>query len=470
MAREGTIERMPLGLIDTLSLVHEVLLPNYGENALIHLQGVLDEEVLGRAFLALFREFPICRARIVAKGWRYTFDISHAREGPGIDDVWSYRDLRKEQDPPAADRDLQREFVNHPLRIMAGPQVIGLLVRLGEEEYRLCLKMSHTVFDGVSAMLLLGALANNYGRMLEDPAFEPGEGSLQERSLGRLLRKIPRKAYVGWIREQARTWGVSILTRREPATPYAIQDITNYNPKNLKARTGFEVLRLGETEIDLLEKAATALQAKSVEVCICCILRALYRYNDRRGVRHGSYRVGIPVDLRPLAGFFMEPGNLSSTITLEIPADVFSSLPGLLTCFRKALMEKKNQGQAISSLARYGCLSPFTRGIIWWFRHRKPSAQPLFLDTMPLSYSGPLHKYLPPLGDTVITDIVGTFQLVPVLTFFRNHISFTFPFIDDGRLPLDEIQAFFDDIKEEIRGLRTSGGRQFHREETKITK
>jgi len=456
MKREGRIEQAPLGLIDKLSLVHEVLLPNLGENALLHLRGPLDAEILARAFLALFRQFPICRARIVPKGWRYSFDISHARGTPGRDDVWSYRDLGKEQDPPAADRALQREFVNQPLRIMEGPQVRALLIRLAEDEHRLCLKMSHTVFDGVSAMLLLSAVASNYTQMLTDPTYDPPEGSLQERSLSQLLRNIPRGVYIGWIRERAKTWGASSPTRGQSATPYAIQDITNYNPKNPNARTGFEVLRLGETKIAILEKTATALDAKSVEVCICCILRALYWYNDRRGIRHGIYRVGIPVDLRPLAGLPMEPGNLSSSIALEIPAQAFSALPSLLSFFRKALKEKKKQGQAISSLARYGLLAPFTRGIIWWFRHRKPPTHQLFLDTMPLSYSGPLHKYLFPLGDAEITDIVGTFQLVPILAFFKNHISFTFPFIDDGRLPIDEIHAFFEDIRDEIQRLEPS--------------
>lgn len=453
MERKGRIEQVRLGLIDKLSLVHEVLLPNLGENALIHLKGPLDGDILARAFLALFLQFPICRARIVPKGWRYSFDISHARGMPGIEDVWSYRDLNKEQDRPAADRSLQREFVNQSLSIMEGPQVRGLLIRLAENEHRLCLKMSHTVFDGVSAMLLLSAMAGNYTQMLADPTYTPPEGSLQERSLGRLLRNIPRATYIGWMREQAKTWVASNPARGQSATPYAIQDITGYNPKNLNARTGFEVLRLGETEIAILEKTATALQAKSVEVCICCILRALYRYNDRRGIRHGIYRVGIPVDLRPLAGLHMEPGNLSSTIALEIPAKAFSALPDLLAFFRKALNKKKGQGQAVSFLVRYGLLSPFTRGIIWWFRHKTPPNRPLFLDTMPLSYSGPLHKYLFPLGGAEITDIVGTFQLVPVLAFFKNHISFTFPFIDDGRLSTEDIQAFFDDIRDEIKSL-----------------
>lgn len=470
MGRESPIERVPLGLIDKLSMVHEVLLPGLGENALLRLEGTLDAEVLARAFLAVFRQFPICRARIVAQGWRYFFDISHAGGPPARHEVWSYEDLSREDARHAIDRERRREFVNQPLRIMEGPQVRALLIRLSEGEHRLCLKMSHTVFDGTSAMLLLSAVASNYTRMLADPTYDPPEGSLLPRNLSRLLRNIPGEAASRWIREGLKTCRARRPAGGRSATPYVIQDITGYNPKNRNVRIGFEVLRLGKTEIEIIERAAATLDAKSVEVFVGCILRAFYLYNDRRGVSHGVYKVAIPIDLRPLAGLHMEPGNLSSSISMEIPAQAFSSLPGLVSFFRKTLEEKKQQGQAITSLARYAALAPFARWIIWWYRHRKPPPQPLFLDTMPLSYSGRLDKYLFPLGDARITDIVAIFQLVPVLAFFENHISFTFPFIDDGRLSREDLQGFFEAIQGEIQSLEATGSKPHRQAEVKITK
>jgi NRPS condensation-like uncharacterized protein len=454
--REDRNERVPLGLIDKLSMVHEVLLPSLGENVFIHLEGLLNAEVLAEAFLALFRQFPICRARIVSRGWKYSFDISHMQGTPGRDDVWSYRDLRSEPDPSAALRELERGFANEPLKIMDGPQMRALLVRLSEDEHRFCLKMSHTVFDAISAMLLFNALVDSYTQMLVDPTYAPPQGTLQRRDLRRLLRKIPPEVYTGWIKERVKTRRASSPASGQPATPYAMQDITGYNPMGPHAQMGFEVLRLGEEEIAIIRKAATSLNAKLIEVCMCCILRAFHRDNDRKGIRHGVYKVAIPIDLRPLADMHMEPGNLSSSILLEIPAQEFSSLPRLLSFFRNTLEEKKRQGQAILSLARYGLLAPFTRGVLWWYRNRESPTDRLFLDTMPLTYSGQLHKYLPPLGDAEITDILGTFQLVPVLALFKHHISFTFPFIDDGRLPIDEIHAFFEDIRDEIQRLEPS--------------
>ena len=444
----GGPRRVSLGLLDKVAMVLERVGPSSGVNLFLRLQGPLDAERLAAAVLATFEQYPVLKARILQRRSRYFFDVSHRRGPPERQEVWCYRHLPASADGGAACRDFERWFVNQPLDIMGGPHFNAALVRVSAEEHRLCLKISHTVCDGVGAVVLMRSLASHYLAGAPPAGVATEQGLLPSRSLGRVLGRVPARLYWRWAKGR-----VGTARRPRGATPYLIQNLAGYGAGDRGPRLGFEVLALGEEDLGILARAARSLHAKLIEVAIGCALRALYRYNEARGVPPGTYRVGIPIDLRPLAALPMELGNFSSTIPLRVPHAALRDLRRLVSYLRTSLEREKELGTAIVNLVPYALLSPFTSWVLMWYGRKGALPEGTFLKDIPLSYSGPLHTYLIPFGEAKVTDVVETFQLVPVFVQLEDRLNFVFPFVDDGRLARTAIDELFESMRAEIRSL-----------------
>ena len=158
---------VPLSLVQRQVWVHSQIAgeaPIYNEAITIYRKGPLDAGVLERCLVEILRRHEI---------WRTTFNIL---EGEPIQVVHPAPDrfelpLYDLRERPASERDseamrLATEDARKPFDLKNGPLLHGLVVRTGEEEYRLYLTFHQLVFDAISAYrVLLPELANLYGAL-----------------------------------------------------------------------------------------------------------------------------------------------------------------------------------------------------------------------------------------------------------------------------------------------------------------
>lgn len=441
--------RVPMGLLDKLAMVLERLGPSLGYNLFLRLEGPLDLDRLRDAAVACFEDFPILKARVLQRRGRYLFDISHRPSAPDRDEVFSFHDWSA--GAAADEHELLRRLVNEPLDIVAGPQLKVMLARLSDREHWLGLKMSHTVGDGVSGIVLMRALASRYETPRERTALP---GRMEARGLRCVLKGIPSSRYRAWLRARlSSNAGPPAERDRGGDTPYLVQNIARYGGGNRGVRLGFEVLALSEGELDALEEAARSLGTKPIEVAVGCMLRALCLYNERRDVVGGSYRIGIPIDLRPLASLPMSLGNFSSTIRLRVPTAELGDVRRLVSFLSASLRREKERGSAIVGLGGYAVLSPFTSAVLWWLSRKGALPEGSFLRELPMTYSGPLHEHLLPFGGAAVRDVIGAFQLIPLFMHYRRRFNIVWPYVDDGRIARADIEALFDDVRSELREI-----------------
>ncbi len=281
--------QVPMGLLDKLAMVLERLGPSLGYNLFLRLEGPLDPDRLRGAAIACFEDFPVLKARVLQRRGRYLFDVSHRPSAPDGEEAFSFHDWSS---GAADDHELLCGLVNEPLDIVAGPQLKVMLARVSERDHWLGLKMSHTVGDGVSGIVLMRALASRYETPRERSA---SPGRLEPRGLRRVLKGIPASRYRAWIRARLSSSAEAPAGRDRGAdTPYLVQSIARYGGGNRDLRLGFHVLALSEGELDSLEEAGRSLGVRPIEVALGCMLRALCRYNERRGVAGEAIGLGFP--------------------------------------------------------------------------------------------------------------------------------------------------------------------------------
>lgn len=126
--------------------------PFYNESITIHRRGPLDLAVLERSLTEIMRRH---------EAWRTTFDlvdghpvqIIHQSPNVSVPDV-DLRALPESERESEALR-LAKVEVLRPFDLRTGPLFRATLMRLGEEEYRLCLAVHQIIIDGVTAYQVL---------------------------------------------------------------------------------------------------------------------------------------------------------------------------------------------------------------------------------------------------------------------------------------------------------------------------
>jgi amino acid adenylation domain-containing protein len=119
----------------------------YNESVTVYRRGPLDLPTLQRSFAEIIRRH---------EAWRTTFKAIDGRPVQIVQppfelniEAVDLRDLAPEQREPEALR-LARERARVPFEMEHGPLLRTMLVRLGDEEYRLYLFLHHIIFDGFS--------------------------------------------------------------------------------------------------------------------------------------------------------------------------------------------------------------------------------------------------------------------------------------------------------------------------------
>lgn len=124
-------------------------IPLYNEPVTVHRNGPLDGRILEKCLVELVRRHEI---------WRTTFrvvdgePIQVIRPAPQDFPIAEF-DLRGLPEPEreVQARLLAEEDVRHRFDLCRGPLLRAILLRLGDQQYRLCMTFHHIVFDGYTA-------------------------------------------------------------------------------------------------------------------------------------------------------------------------------------------------------------------------------------------------------------------------------------------------------------------------------
>ncbi len=143
--------------------------PVYNEPVTIYRDGPLDMAVLQRCFVEVMRRH---------EAWRTTFDVVNGEPVQMVNPVPEVKlpliDLRHlpQSERDAAALNLATEDARRPFDLKQCPLLRVLVVRLGDEQYRLYITLHHLIFDGISIYrVFLPELSALYA------AFSGGEAS-----------------------------------------------------------------------------------------------------------------------------------------------------------------------------------------------------------------------------------------------------------------------------------------------------
>ena len=166
----------PLSFPQQQIWLHAQIAPNvpvYNEPVTIYRDGPLDLAALQKCFAEVMRRH---------EAWRTTFDVVN---GEAVQIVNSVPDLKLPlvdlRHMPEAERDsaalkLATEDARRPFDLKKCPLLRALVVRLGDERYRIYITLHHLIFDGLSIYRVflpeLAALYAAYSRGEESPLVE----------------------------------------------------------------------------------------------------------------------------------------------------------------------------------------------------------------------------------------------------------------------------------------------------------
>jgi hypothetical protein len=179
---ESTIQPMPPGSVAPLALAQEQIwrrsletpIPLYNESITLLRNGPLEIEVLERSIAEIIRRHEIWRTSFKLIGGCPSEVVHSADSAFPVHVV----DLRRE---PEEERQqlalhLACEDARRPFDLSAGPLLRALLIRMGDEVYRLAITAHLSIVDGVSVYQVfpkeLGALYNAYSAGRPSPLAE----------------------------------------------------------------------------------------------------------------------------------------------------------------------------------------------------------------------------------------------------------------------------------------------------------
>lgn len=302
-------ERIPLSYAQEQVWVHAQLapeLPLYNEPVTIHYSGILNVSALERAFNEILRRH---------QAWRTSFVVVDGQPSQQVQEHLEISlpvlDLR---DVPEDQRDATAVGVatldaRTPLDLARAPLFRARLIRMGDEEHRLYLTLSHIIFDGVAIYrVFLPELASLYkafsaGRPSPLPDLKiqyPDYASWQRKTF---MRESLAKHVEFWRERLSRPLPETYLPTDRPAN--RLQTFRG-------AMFPFKI----ESELTaILRNFARSEGVSLFHVLLAGFAALLYRYSGEQHIPIGTVTAGRDrPETVPLLGYFLN--------TVVIPADV----------------------------------------------------------------------------------------------------------------------------------------------------
>jgi acyl carrier protein len=330
--KHGTLER-PVSLADLsevratpvqqgIWLAEQLAAPCmlYLASVLVHLHGPLDVPALELAVSALFRRFPVLRARIgqnhAAQELRLCLDIATARVGELEVLHCSPQELAAE----AQARSLL------PLCLQQGPLCRLQLYRLAADQHALLVSCHHTISDGWSGSILLAQLADYYSTAVQHGAIaEPAP------DLCFLERCRREGSQLGAAAEERLCWWQQRLSGMELVQDWLWRRSSHCEP--WPHAVAAVSLTLPELLVAALRQRAMTLQHSLFTLFLYAVKAALY---DCSGVARQILLVPVAQrrhDEETSIGCYIEPlllagewqAGLTVATALQIEADGFAA-------------------------------------------------------------------------------------------------------------------------------------------------
>jgi amino acid adenylation domain-containing protein len=309
IARRKPGETIPLSHAQEQVWVHAQLardLPLYNEPVTIHYSGVLEVSALERAFNEILRRH---------EAWRTSFVVVDGQPFQEVKDqlvialpVIDLRNIPDEQRDATATA-IATADAKVPLDLTQTPLFRTRLIRLGDEEYRLYLTLSHIIFDGVAIYrVFLPELAALY------KAYSAGEPS----PLPDLPIQYPD--YAIWERRTTtrETLAKDIEYWRERLSgtlPETYLATDRARKREHTSRGSMYPFRLNAALTTALRNFCRSENVSLFHVLLAGFAALLYRYSGEERIPIGSVTAGRNrPETQPLLGYFLN--------TVVVPADV----------------------------------------------------------------------------------------------------------------------------------------------------
>ena len=355
IGRRPSVESAPLSFAQEQVWLHAQMasdIPFYNETITVHRSGPLDVSLLKRCMLEIIRRHEI---------WRTTFEIVDGNVAQVIhpappDFTLPVVDLR---DLPDSERESQARLVatqdaGHPLDLKNGPLLRALLVRTGDETYRLYLTLHQIIFDALTAYrIFLPELAGLY------EAFSAGK----ESPLPELSFQYADFAY--WQRhtddafaKQMNYWG-NQLSGEIPVLQWPNDRL---RPPIETHRGEIRRFAFPPSLVEAVKEVSRSAGVSLYMTLLSGLAGILYRYTGQEDIVLGGFTAGRNrSELEPLMGYFVNP------LTLRIDVSGNPTFRELQARVRQVILE----GLANAEV-------PFAEVVKQTQQRTDPSRNPLF--------------------------------------------------------------------------------------------
>ncbi len=309
IARRQPGERIPLSHAQEQVWVHAQLAPEiplYNEPVTIHYSGALDVSALERAFNEILRRH---------EAWRTSFLVVDGQPFQEVKDrltislpVIDLRNIPEDQRDATAIA-IATADARVPLDLTQTPLFRTRLIRLGDEEHRLYLTLSHIIFDGVAIYRVflpeLAALYKAYSAgepsPLPDLAIQYPDYAVWERTTS--TRKALAKDIEYWRQKLGGTLPETYLPTDRPHT------------RGQTFRGSMYRFKLKPDLTTALRNLCRSQNVSLFHVLLAGFAALLYRYSGEERIPIGSVTAGRNrPETEPLLGYFLN--------TVVVPADV----------------------------------------------------------------------------------------------------------------------------------------------------
>jgi len=275
-------------------------IPAYGDPITVYRRGPLDVRVLERCLQEMVRRHEI---------WRTTFDVADGQALQIIhppSDSFQIREFDLRHLPETAKqieaRRLAEQDASRTFDIKNGPLLRAILLRLEDDEYRICMTFHHLVSDGVSAYrVLVPELASLYDALSNGRCSPLSELPIQYADFSYWQRRArPSAAWkeaVGyWKRQLAGELPVLLWPKDRTRPP---------SQSHLGALDHF---RLPDNLVSALKSFGREQGVSLYVILLTGFASVLHRYTEQTEMVLGGVSSGRKLpETEALAGYFMNP-------------------------------------------------------------------------------------------------------------------------------------------------------------------
>jgi acyl carrier protein len=329
-------------------------IPFYNETMTVYRQGPLNPAVLSRCLLEIVRRHEI---------WRTTFEPRDSEPVQIVHRIPStfplpVKDLRKLTKPERESeaKRLATEDARRPFDLRKGPLLRALLVRMGDEEYRLYMTFHQIVFDAVTAYrLFLPELSILYEAFSAGKASPLPELAIQYGDFAYWQRK--RLSQDGWSEHMA-YWRKQLSGE----LPVLHWPIGRPRPAVESHRGAIQRFALPESLIRPLRMLSRQEATSLYMTLLAAFVALLHRYTGQEDIVVGGFTAGRKhPETEPLLGYFVNP----LALRINLSGD---------PSFREVL--SRVRGVVLDALAHEDV--PFARVVEEVQRKPDPSRNPIF--------------------------------------------------------------------------------------------